>query len=135
LWVKVDSLAGGDPACPEAQLTTGTIALLIVGFITWVASLAWVVEVFVLLVLLRREHAEEHRRILSPLPWTWTALLNPIAIAKIFVFVLRRGEEAFGNAKLDSIARRMRTTLVVVACGYGGILVLLVALGPSVFAA
>jgi len=103
--------------------------------VLFVASCAWVLGVFRLLRALKATRPEVHRRILAPVPWSWTVLYNPVAIGRVIAFVLLRRYDNVCDAKVAGVRSSLRRTLTVLALGWPLLIVLLLAAGPERFAA
>jgi len=102
--------------------------------VLFVASCAWVLGVFRLLRALKATRPEVHRRILAPVPWSWTVLYNPVAIGRVIAFVLLQRYDNVCDAKVAGVRSSLRRTLTVLALGWPLLIVLLLAAGPERFA-
>ena len=109
------------------------IAFIAVFFVVWVASMAWPIEVLLLLRQLRQRYPDSHENIVAPFSRSWTVMWNPAAIIRVLRFVWRRQDGQYTDLDLSLLVRRMRLTLQVVLIGWPVLLVLLVAIvrGPS----
>ena len=62
-------------------------AFVALALAVWVASIAWPIEILVLLRQLRRHHPVVHADVVAPFSGSWTTLWNPAAILRVFHFV------------------------------------------------
>jgi len=103
--------------------------------VVFAASFAWVFLVTRLLRALKAASPQLYRQVLSPLPWSWTLPVNPLAIARILSFVLFRRYEHRSDPRVAAVGAQLRTTALIVAVGWLVLILLLVAVGPERLAA
>lgn len=110
------------------------VAFVAVFFVVWVGSMAWPIEVLLLLGQLRQNHPASHTRIVAPFSASSTVMWNPAAIFRVFRFVWCREDDQFADPGLSALVGKMRVTLKVVLIGWLALLGLLVALIPGTHA-
>ena len=112
-------------------MSRGVIAFAAVFFVVWLASIAWPIEVLLLLRQLRLRHPASHVDVVAPFSSSWTVMWNPAAIIRVFRFVWRRQDGQLSDSDLSLLVSRMRLTLQVVLIGWLVLLTLLVAIVPG----
>jgi hypothetical protein len=62
------------------------------GSVLWLTTAAYMIFLFHFLHVVGRREPELRRRLLWPVPWTWTIFFNPVALCRILACAIRPGD-------------------------------------------